>query len=121
MQITAKIRFWDKGVGCFCHEAVGRALDEAFEGVRMDATDLAHGKYMSAAEQPKTERSAWLEFLRSGPRYAFSLPSGTRGWLSRYEIGFDIADASDRSEVQRVRRFLEGMTLGLFNIEVSSG
>jgi hypothetical protein len=116
VKLRAQIDFWGDGVTCFCPEAVGRLLHEAFSDVSIDPSDLAYEKYRHVADKPRLERSAWFEFLRSGPRHAFTLSSGVKGVFSRYEIVFELPLTLDEMDVARIRGFLEG--LGSRAIEV---
>jgi hypothetical protein len=111
MRISATIDFWSNGVGCFCHEAVARALHDAFDDVSIDTLDFAHQKYRHVAGEPLLERSAWFEFLRNGPRFTFKLSNGVTGAYSRYEIAFEIAHTVAEGDVARVRSFLSGLRL----------
>lgn len=102
MRISARIDFWGEGVNCFCHEAVARALHEAFDDVSIDTLDKAYQKYRNAAGfEPRLESSAWFEFLRNGPGFTFTLSNGVTGVYSRYQITFQLpetiaeADAAD--------------------------
>lgn len=113
MRISARLDFWGDGVGCFCHEAVVRALHAKFDGIAIDEVDVAHQKYTrAAASSQMLERSAWFEYLRNGPAQHFRLPSGVTGLYSRYKIEFEIPEGTSESEVSRVRSFLAGLAMG---------
>ena len=116
MVLRATIKFWGDGVSCFCHEAVGRALVQAFPGVLIGHVDLALQKYEGVAAyarlEPsagKMESSAWNEYLRNGPRYSFELASGAFGTFSRYEIVFNSCESGSDSELESIRNFLESL------------
>lgn len=111
MRISAKINFWGEGVNCFCHEAVARALHQAFDDVSIDTLDKAHQKYRNVAGQPRLENSAWFEFLRNGPRFAFTLSNGVTGVYSRYEIAFQMPETIAEGDAAKVRSFLHGLRL----------
>ncbi len=117
MELAARVPFRGEGVGCFCHEAVGRALEEAFGGVVLGETDLARDKYERVAGQPELERAARWESLRNGPVFDFELPNGVTGRMSRYRVAFDVPDATPHAEAERVRAFLERLTLGSVLVE----
>jgi hypothetical protein len=111
MRVSATIDFWATGVGCFCHEAVARALHAAFDDVSIDPLDLAHQKYLRVAGEPTLERSAWSEFLRNGPRYAFRLRNGVTGVFSRYEVAFEMPATITEGDAARIRTFLHDLRL----------
>ena len=119
MKLSAEIRFWGDGVGCFCHEALVRALREAFGDVLVAETDLAREKYERVADQPALERSAWSEYLRNGPAFAFTLPIGITGRMSRYRIVFDLPEETPADDVDAVRAFLGRLCLGEVLVETS--
>lgn len=107
MKIAARIGFWDQGTTCFCHEAVARQLHEHFPTVEISDSDLAHQKYRSVISvTPSLARSAWNEFLRDGPRFAFSLGTGVTGVFNRYEVEFDISNSTGTHDIAAIRAFL---------------
>ena len=122
MQIRGEFHFWDDGVACFCHENLARALHRAFGEAAIDMTDLSYEKYSRVAEHsrvansPKLERSAWFEYLRSGPRHRFTIASGVTGVFSRYSIEFEISESLVDTEAPKVRHFLENLHLGPLTI-----
>lgn len=117
MKLQATIGFWSAGVGCFCHEAVSRALCAEFGDVTFGETDLAYEKYERVADNPSLQKSAWFEYLRSGPRFDFVLPSGTTGRLSRYSVEFTIHDDAGDDEIATIESFLSRLALGRIRIE----
>lgn len=111
------MEFWADGVCCFSHEAVIRSMCLAFPDVTFAEIDLSLRKYEAIAENLQLETSAWREYLRNGPRYAFTLPSGTTGTLSRYEVEFQLYDASNAAELARIKDFLQSLCAGHIKIE----
>jgi hypothetical protein len=111
MKIRASIDFWGDGVVCFCHEALIRAVAEVFPDAQFEPLDVALKRYQDAAAfSSLLERSAWSEFLRNGPRYRFTLASGTTGVLWRWGIRFELPETATAEEVLAVRQFLAGLT-----------
>jgi hypothetical protein len=119
MTISGRLGFWSDDVGCFCHEAVGRALLRAFDGVTFEQTDLAYAKYDKVSQVPSLNESAWQEYLRNGPRYSFFLKSGVTGVFSRYEITFHLPSSIDTDQETEVRKFFEGLILGSVKVEIT--
>ena len=113
MKLVRSIDFHSDDVGCFCHEAVARALAREFDEVQFGDRDLSHEKYRRAADFDESlAQSAWREFLRNGPTYEFSLPSGVSGRFARYRVEFDVPDSTPSEHVDQVRSFLTSLNLG---------
>jgi hypothetical protein len=111
MKLIAQIGFWENGVTCFCHEAIGRALHQAFPEIKIEDSDLAHEKYSSVANSnERLAASAWSEYLRNGPRYRFDLPSGVCGYFGRYSVEMIIPSQISDSEMQRIEAFLHSLS-----------
>lgn len=118
MKIRATIDFWGNGVVCFCHEALIRAVAEAFPEAQFEPLDIALKKYQDAASfNSLLEHSAWSEFLRNGPRYRFTLASGTTGVLWRWGIHFELLETAAAEEALAVRQFLAGLTTRPITVE----
>jgi hypothetical protein len=109
MRMSATIDFWGDGVDCFCHEAVVRALQDAFDDILIDTLDRAHQKYRNVADQSGLEESAWFEFLRNGPRFEFQLLNGVTGVFSRYEVTFQLPETIADIDFAKIRSFLNGL------------
>ncbi len=113
MKLTCSVDFWSDNVGCFCHEAITRALNREFGQCKLGENDRAYAKFKSATDSSnELKQSAWFEFLRNGPSRTFVLPSGTTGKFSRYRIEFDISNETRDDEVKQIRSFLNGLKLG---------
>ncbi|MEM6855540.1 MAG: hypothetical protein AAF593_14130 [Planctomycetota bacterium] len=115
-KLIARPNFWGDEVGCFCHEAVGRLLESTFDGVVIHPLDIAYEKYQKVADQPKLQPSAWAEFLRSGPRYTFTLATGEQGWFSRYEVGVEVMPQTTPPALKDIQSFINGLVLGEIQI-----
>lgn len=112
MIVHAEIAFWGDDVGCFCHEALLRRLDQDF-GVLAISQDLAHLKYLRVAEySPQLAESSWKEFLRSGPRLEVELGNGAKARISRYRVEFETADQDGEQPAEQFLQWLESLRLG---------
>lgn len=121
MKLSAHIEFWDEGITCFCHEAIGRALQKQFTEIQIDDLDLAHQKYLSVVNSNENlASSAWTEFLRNGPRFRFALPSGVFGYFCRYSVEFEIPATTGSEEFSAIKSFLKSLTVRGIIIEESS-
>lgn len=118
MKISCTISFWSDDVGCFCHEAITRALHRTFGDCKINENDLAFDKFAAAANASELlASSAWLEFLRNGPSRAFTLPSGISGRFSRYRIEFNVPPQTPDIEIRALRSFLNSLKLGETQLE----
>ena len=113
MILRRRIDFWSDDVGCFCHEAMARALAQHFGDCEFGSIDLAHEKFKSASDANRSlAESAWAEYLRNGPSRAFALSTGVTGVFSRYVIEFQIPADCAPETVASIHEFLQSLRLG---------
>ena len=127
MKLYSEIEFWGNGVGCFCHEAMTRALHSTFEDVEIDPRDHYLEKLNKFVEHINlneseecighVKNSTWVEFLRNGPLYRFTLPSGTFGYFKRYRIEFNLGKSASSEEKEKIEIFLKNLNLGVIEFE----
>ncbi len=129
MKLTARIRYWEPGVGCFCPERVSIALHATFPQAEVDEeTDLAEEEFAqveaflsseSSADPATREtmlKQARTKKERVGPVHRFRIPPHVTGVLRRYSVEFELAE-EDPQLAAAVERFLRSLRLGEVHAE----